>query len=431
MNKPFDIAKKALNMMLEKGADSACASCALSERNELNVDTGVFSLLRTTFDASLNLVLIKDHRRGVVAVNDLSDEALARAVDDCLQAAENSPADDAWALSDVPQAKSFQRGTEADLDKLFDRTQEMVQDINKEYPKVVINQLVVEHRQTNSAYVSSHNVEYRSQSGLYRLSMSFLAQEGDVSSSFNGIGFTTDNLDMPFLQADGFRQALKDAENQIHTQPGKGKFEGSVVFTPGCLEDILGSILDNFVSDGSLLEGTSLWKDKLGQSVADKRITLSSMPHHPDIVDGQNYTGEGFLAEDYDIIKDGVLKQFMLSLYAANKTGHRRAPNSDSSLVMQPGQEALQDIIAGIDRGLVVGRFSGGQPGPNGEFSGVAKNAFLIEQGKVTKAVSETMISGNLSQMLNRVRGISKETIRDGYSLLPWLAVDGITISGS
>lgn len=431
MNKPLDIAKKALNMMMQKGADSACATCALSELNELNVDTGAFSLMRTTFDASLSLVLIKNNRRGVVAVNDLSDETMEKAVEECLQAAENSPPDEAWALAEDKQQKTFRRGTTADLEALFHRTQELVQGINQEYPKVVINQLVVSHRQTQSAYVSSADIEYLSDSGLYHLNFSFLGREGEVSSSFSGIGFVTDNLDKPFLEADGMRAALQEAELQIHTVPGKGKYEGSVVFTPGCLQDMLGSALNTFASDSSIIEGTSPWKDKLGQQVADKGLTISSMVSHPDIVAGQNYTGEGYLAEDYDIIKDGVLKQFMLSLYAANKLGLRRAPNSAFALVVAPGDESLESLIAGIDKGLLVGRFSGGQPGPGGEFSGVAKNAFLIEKGKVGKAVSETMISGSLASMLNQVRGISRETLKDGGSVLPWLAVDGITISGN
>jgi len=54
----------------------------------------------------------------------------------------------------------------------------------------------------------------------------------------------------------------------------------------------------------------------------------------------------------------------------------------------------------------------------------------MIENGQVTHAVSETMIAGNLAGMLKRLVGISRETVADGSSVLPWLAVDGITITG-
>ena len=45
-------------------------------------------------------------------------------------------------------------------------------------------------------------------------------------------------------------------------------------------------------------------------------------------------------------------------------------------------------------------------------------------------AVSETMISGNLSEMLNSIRGISSETVSTGSFVLPYIAFDGVTVSG-
>ena len=101
-----------------------------------------------------------------------------------------------------------------------------------------------------------------------------------------------------------------------------------------------------------------------------------------------------------------------------------------NKMLSQYGGKSLEDILAGIEKGLLIGGFSGGQPGTNGEFSGVAKNSFLIEHGRVTRAVTETMINGNLGDMLQNVRGISKETDDSGLFSLPYLAVDGIVISG-
>ena len=40
------------------------------------------------------------------------------------------------------------------------------------------------------------------------------------------------------------------------------------------------------------------------------------------------------------------------------------------------------------------------------------------------------MISGNLAGMFEKLRGLSKERVEDGESLIPYIAVDGITISG-
>lgn len=430
MKNPNETAKLALKMLMDAGADEAGAAATESELNEFNADTGEFSLMRTTFDKSVSLVFIKDHKRGAVSLNDDSPEALKAAVEECVTAAHSGEPDEAWGLAKDAQDKVFQSGTDMDVEKLFMRTEELLKTIKSEYPKIMVDQLIVSHVHVKSAYANSHAVHYEGNDSFYGVSLSCLARENEKSSSFSGAGSMLYSLDRPFIKLDGMRLMLSDTQKQIDTVPADGKFEGTVVFTPGCLQEILGALAGNYVSDSVILEGTSQWLDKLGRHVADKRITLKSQPHHPDMVAGQKYTGEGFLAEDYDIIKDGVLENFMLSLYVANKTGHKRAPNSAFAAVMNNGDTTLADILASIDKGLLVGRFSGGAPGANGEFSGVAKNAFLIENGQVTNAVSETMISGNLAGMLNNVRAISKEVFKDGGSVLPYLAVDGITISG-
>ena len=148
------------------------------------------------------------------------------------------------------------------------------------------------------------------------------------------------------------------------------------------------------------------------------------------IVCGQRYTADGFRAEDYDLIKDGVLKSFLLSLYVANKSGFAPAKNTSFSLVIEGGDTPYEDMIRNIKKGLIIGRFSGGQPGTNGDFSGVAKNSFLVEDGQIKGAVSETMINGNLADLLNNLVAISKETVANGNSVLPYMAFDKVVISG-
>ena len=68
-----------------------------------------------------------------------------------------------------------------------------------------------------------------------------------------------------------------------------------------------------------------------------------------------------------------------------------------------------------------------GIPAKSREFSvGGAENARFM----ITRAVTETMVNGNLGEAFNRVRGISRELCCDGSSVVPYIAVDGIVISG-
>ena len=431
MNELQHIANTGLQALKNLGADSAVCQAGRSQLREFNVDAGKFSLLRTTFDSSLNMTAIKDHKRGVVSTNDLSDAALQATAQECLAAAEASQPDEAWTLATEKQDKSFTLGApEADLDKLFMRSKELLDTIHREYPKVMMEQMIVSHRRSERVYVNSNDITYRMLYGQYEVSLMFSGHEGDKSSSFNGSGVVVDNLDQPLIELGDIRQALRDAELQIHTTATEGKFEGTVIMTPMCLGNFLFMLLDNYTDGGVILEGTSQWKDKLGQQVTDPRLTVRIAPLHDAVVCGERYTQEGFLSEDYDVIKDGVLKQFGLSAYIANKVGGKRAPNTAANMVVSPGDTTLEDMIASTKKGLLVSRFSGGQPGTNGDFSGVAKNTFLIEDGKIAGAVNETMISGNLADVFNNIAGISQQRNSDGMFLLPWMAFNGITISG-
>ncbi len=53
-------------------------------------------------------------------------------------------------------------------------------------------------------------------------------------------------------------------------------------------------------------------------------------------------------------------------------------------------------MVISIDRGLLLCRFSGGNPFSSGDFSGVAKNSYYIENGEVKYPVSKTVVTGNV-----------------------------------
>ncbi|MBQ1977053.1 MAG: TldD/PmbA family protein [Clostridia bacterium] len=425
------IADKSLAALKNNGADKAQCSVRFTETHEFNVDGGKFSLFRTLFDNSLTLTAVKDDKKGSVGINRLDDESIAAAAVNCLAIAESGAADPAWAFAEKSENGTFTEGSpEADLDLLFDRTEELMNDIKAQFPLILMAQMIVTHKKRHTVFKNSFGVEYEVLSGNYEIELMFSAHEGEKSSSVFGSGVYTDRLDTPFMELGTIREDLANVSKQLETKPLEGKFTGVAVLPPFSLGTFIGSALSNFTADGTLLDGTSPWKDSLGKVVADPAITISAAPLDERIVCGERFTGEGFRSENYDIIKDGVLESFMLSGYVANKTGLPRAKNSSYAIVMKPGDTPYADIIAGIERGILVGRFSGGEPGTSGDFSGVAKNSFLIENGKITCALSETMISGNLGDLLKNVVAISSEVVCDGATVLPYAAFGGVTVSG-
>ena len=413
------------------GIDKGYCVASKKETREFNVDGGEFSLFRTLFDHSLSMTMFKEGKKGSLSINHFDDEAIKEAVESCIQVADAAQADTAWDIAPKVEKKVFVKGCpEPDTDRLFERTGELLKAIKVDHPKIMLEQMIVSHIKCESVYENTNGTVFETTEGKYSVELMFSAHEGEKTTSFFGAGVITDNLDSPFITLGTIEKDLIDVENQLQTIPLEGKFEGVVLLPPACLQSFMYSILGNFVSDGGILDGTSIWKDKLGEQVADSRITISMKPLDERIVCGETYTAEGFISEDYDVIKEGVLKNFILSLYTANKSGFERAKNASYNMVIEPGHTSIEDMVKDIKKGIIVGRFSGGQPSTNGDFSGVAKNSFLIEDGKVVGAISETMISGNLAELLNHVVAISKDISIDGNSVLPYIAFDGVVISG-
>lgn len=424
-------AKNALAALADSGADMAAAQIVSSEVREFNVDGGEFSLFRTLFDDSVSLTGYREGRRGTAQINRLDDVSIQTAAAECMLSAESAEPDPAWELAAGEGLQTFSDGCiQPDMDTFFFRLRELMDTLRREHPTILMEQLIACHRKYHMVYQNSKGAAFEMEGGQYEVSLMFSAHEGEAASSFFGVGVLLDNLNKPLMECGSIARDIAAVEKQIHTHAPQGKYEGTVVFTPGCLGEVLECALENFAGDHAVLTGTGLWRDKVGQKVAGESLSIAYNPGDSRMVCPEHFTAEGFPVEDYTVVEQGVLKALPISLYVANRTGNRRAPNSGSAMVVTPGRESLDTILAGISRGLLVGRISGGEPGANGEFSMVAKNSFLIENGKLGHAVSETMINGNLADMLRNVRAISAETVCDGASVLPWAAFDGVTISG-
>lgn len=424
-------AQSAVSALQAAGADKAQSNVSYTITHEFNVDGGEFSLFRTLFDKQLTMTAIEGGKKGTVVQNRYDEETIAQSARACLEAAHSAQPDENWDFAPVSQNEDFVQGEpKPDTDKLFFRCQELVASVKAQFPKIILEQMIVAHKEVMRAQANSYGVLFSTHQGSYEVMLMFSAHEGDKASSFFGSGVITDSLDKPFLELGSIAEDFENVEKQIETTVVEGKFQGTMVVMPGCVGSLFYSLLSDFAGEGGLLSGTSPWKDKLGEKVADDRITISLAPLDERIVCGSRTTGEGFRAEDFDIIRNGKLNAFYLGLYAANKLKLPRGKNDSFNVVVASGDTPIADIIASIDKGILVGRFSGGQPSSNGDFSGVAKNSFLIEHGKIGPALSETMISGNLADMLMRVRDISSDQVADGMSVLPYMAFDGITISG-
>jgi len=426
-----DIALYALEALTKAGADKASCGVAKGRSDEFNIEANKFTLLRTLFNDSLSLKALVGGRKGTATVNKLDKDSIDDAVANCITLANSAEPDEAEDIAPLSENKDFDQSIGgADLAKLFERSKEYLEQVQDEFPKIMLEGFSSSFGGGEYAYVNSNGVIFTGKKESYGFSSMFIAKDGEKTSSFNGAGGSLLNLDKAFIESPLHRSQLEDSVKSLDTRMFDGTHKGKIIVTPTCY-DIWGTIIGCFLSDGALIEGTSLWKDRLGEKVADACLTMRSIPLDPSIVNGERFTADGFLSANNDFILEGVLKSFALGLYGSKKTGKPRAANtSHYTLEIVPGNTPLEEMIKGIDKGILLNRFSGASPGPSGDVSGIAKNSFLIENGKIADALKETMVSFNVQDAINNIVAISKEKVVDGGGIMPWCAFDGITISG-
>ncbi|MCL2814782.1 MAG: TldD/PmbA family protein [Oscillospiraceae bacterium] len=427
----YDAAEYAHKRLKEKGADGAEISVNCGAMDELNFDAGKFSLMRTTFSSGISIRALCNSRKGSYGTNKIDRETVDKAVDAAIGAAKSSEPDSAEVISEGIGEHVFDlKQTGSDPDLMYDRMAECIEQIKQQYPKTDVMQFIVSHNAWDSLYTNSNGTRVLNIASQYGARVSFSARDGDKTTSFNGSGYTAKDLSVPILDySDEMRRLIAGSTMELDAAPVAGKFTGTLLCPPGSTGHFVGSALGSCTGSGAIIAGTSPWKDKIGEIVADEAISVSFDPLDARMINAWRLQ-DGYLAKKQEIIQKGKLAAFSLGEYAALKTGLPRA-SATGYTVIAPGKSSVEQLTANIERGILINRFSGGAMAPNGDFSGVAKNSFLIEDGKIAGAISETMVSGNMLEMLFDVAGVSSEVSScGGGSVIPWAAFGGVVISG-
>ena len=124
---------------------------------------------------------------------------------------------------------------------------------------------------------------------------------------------------------------------------------------------------------------------------------------------------------------------------------HHVMPRMTNTFMLAGGSDA-EEIIRSVPQGLYAVAFSGGQVDiTSGKFVFSASEAYLIEDGKVTRPVKGATLIGNGPEALTRVRMVGNDLRldegigtcgKDGQSVpvgvgLPTIRIDGVTVGGT
>ncbi len=272
--------------------------------------------------------------------------------------------------------------------------------------------------------------------------VSTLADDGDETQT--GFGFSVGRSPVEFDLAKAAQEASDRATRLLGaTKPSTKRT--TVVLDPYVTASFLG-IISSTLNGESVAKGRSLFKDRMGESVANSIVTLVDDPTNPKAYTATDLDGEGLAARRNVLIDAGVLKQFVHSSYSARRVGTRSTGNAIRggfkgtpgvgclALQLLPGGRDQDALIADVEDGVLIQSVSGLHSGVNaisGDFSAGA-SGLSISNGHVGGPIREFTIASTLQRMLLDVVEVGNDV-----DWLPMraagvtLVIRDVTMSGS
>ncbi len=421
-----DAAEQALAAMREQGFHHAQVTAQHTQLEELNINNNEPTLLRSTESVRLAMLGIMDARMAATELADLRPEAIRACAAGLFTEAADTPQDEAHAVSEGQRATIERGPQQADMALLADKAAELLEFRARETPRMTIEEGEAKHLLQRTRTLTSGGSDLAFSLGWYSLGVFGAAREGQRASSFNYTGGQADDLSSAPADAwFGIGELMRETERQIHTRRLGERFVGDVVFAPAAVASLL-SWLHDQLGDTQLIAGSSLYRGRVGQRIASPLVTLRSRFDAPGVTP---VSVDAFLTPPATLVHQGELKVLTPTLYGSRKTGLPHVPVAASGWELAGGETPRAELLAGVRRGALVNRLSMGRPASNGDFSAVIKNSFLVDEGRVGAALSETMIAGNLAQVLLDVAAVSRERQDTGGTCLPWVRVANLHFS--
>ncbi|MDG7056135.1 MAG: TldD/PmbA family protein [Wolbachia endosymbiont of Meromenopon meropis] len=244
------------------------------------------------------------------------------------------------------------------------------------------------------------------------------------------------NLKSPELMG---KESAKRAINQLNSRTIKtGKFP--VIFDKRAAKELVRNFAsavngNNIISNGSFL------RKHLNTQIFNDGINIIDEPLFPGGIESRPFDGEGVASKKNVLVKNGILRSWILDLYSAKKldlktTGNAtRACNAAivpkaSNLYIENGNVSYEELINEVKEGVyITDLFGFGINLINGNYSQGA-SGFFIQNGKITYPVHEITVASNLKDMFNNLI-VADDLTFSGQFNSPTIKIGEMIVAGS
>ena len=294
---------------------------------------------------------------------------------------------------------------------------------------------------------------------LVRCSISVIVEENgkrEQGSSGGGGRFDFGFFDDEILQRYA-KEAVHQAVTNLNAEAAPAG-QMTVVLGSGWPGILLHEAVGHGLEGDFNRKGSSTFSGRIGQRVASKGVTVIDDGTIADRRGSLNIDDEGNPTQRNVLIEDGILKGYMQDSLNARLMGvaptgngrresfaHLPLPRMTNTMMLA-GEHDPQEIIKSVKKGIYAANFGGGQVDiTSGKFVFSMSEAYLIEDGKVTRPIKGATLIGNGPEAMNRVSMIGNDLKldpgvgtcgKDGQSVpvgvgQPTLRIDGLTVGGT
>jgi PmbA protein len=327
-------------------------------------------------------------------------------------------------ISNIPVDRMVRLGEEM-INALREHTPELICDagVNKGTTKVHI----VNSRGGEKSYQQTHFSLNISGTLIRGTDMLFV---GDFDSSCH-----------PILETGAIISRVKQQLERARETASIRTGSLPVIFTPSGVASSIVSPLMAAFNGKTVLDGASPVGNKLGETIIDHRISLWDDPTPAFRPTSRPCDEEGTPSQRTPLIEGGIVKNFLYDLQTAALAGRRSTGNagrgrglpspSPSAFVIGTGDTGFTQMLSDIKEGLVIEDLMGAEQGNilGGDFSGNVLLGYKVESGKIIGRVKNTMVSGNIYQLLNNIGAIGSDSRWIGGLNTPSLYFTSVSVA--
>ena len=204
----------------------------------------------------------------------------------------------------------------------------------------------------------------------------------------------------------------------------------SVIFDKRIAKGML-SAFASAISSSAIARGTSFLKDQLNEQIFSNSINIIDKP---DIIKGlgsKNFDSEGVKSETLNLVKEGVLKSYLIDSYNGRKLNLKSNGRSGgtTNLYFENGNQSYDELLKMNSKCIYITETIGhGSNLVTGDYS-VGATGFLVENGQFKYPINEITIAGNFKDMFKRIF-LANDLDFEYSTNSPTMMIEGMTVAG-